>query len=317
MGLLQIVKAGVLQGSSLHKVFEYSKKNNFAIPCINVINGESINAVLESASISNSAVIVQISYENAKLFAGKVHKGESSTLGAINVANYVHTIASSYKIPVILTTDYVSSRELHWLDELLLIGSEYYKNNACALYTSYALDLSTESYEDSLKIAKKYLKKASRIGMGLELKIAINYSNSKVLCTIYEELEKVSKNFMISFSFIDEERTDKKKLFTQMQKIIQTKFKTKSKPLNLVFDGDFCLKKDIREIINTGVVKINLDHEIKNSFCEGIHSYAEYSNENSLLAKSIEPKKWLREIQKMIIKKVNSFIKDYNAKNSI
>jgi len=317
MGLLQIVKAGVIQGSSFQKVFEYSKKNNFAIPCINVINSESINAVLEASSNSNSSIIVQVSRENAKLFAGKISKGESNILGAVNVANHVHTVASSYKVPVILTTDYVSSKDLSWVNELLEIGSEHYKVHGSALYSSYAIDLSTETYGESLKIAKKYLKKTSKIGMGLEIKIAVNYGQSKELLQIYEDLQKISENFVISFSFIDEDINDKKKFFIELQKTIQKTFHTNSKPLNLVFDGDFCIKKDIRELINIGVVKINLDAEIKNAFCDGINNFMESNKENNLLGKYIEPKKWIREIQKMIIKKINSFIKEYNAKNSI
>ena len=70
-------------------------------------------------------------------------------------------------------------------------------------------------------------------------------------------------------------------------------------------------------MINTGVVKINLDYEIKNSFCDGINNYAESNKEKNALGKYIEPKKWLREIQKTIIKKINSSIKEYNAKNSL
>jgi len=317
MGLSQVVKAGVVQGNVFQKIFEYSKKNNFAIPCINVINADSINAVLEAASNSNSSIIVQISKENAKLFAGKISKNDASILGAINVANHIHTVASSYKIPVVLTTEYVSSKNLDWINELLEIGMDYYKKNGRAMYSSYAIDVSEESYADSIKIAKKYLKKASKIGMGLEIKLNIKYAYSNELSNIYEELKKISPNFMVSFSFLDEELLDKKLLFSELQKMIEKSLRLKSKPLNLVFDGDYCLKKEIREMINTGVVKVNLDVSIKNSFCEGLNNYDEIKKENSSIGKYIEPKKWLREIQKMIIKKVNSSIKEYNAKNTL
>ncbi|MDC0933725.1 class II fructose-bisphosphate aldolase, partial [Arcobacteraceae bacterium] len=185
MGLSQIVKSGVVKGSSLHKVFEYTKKNNFAIPCISVLNTETINASLESASKSNSALMIQVNNENSKLFAGKVSKGDVSTLGAINVANHLHTLSSSYKVPVILTTDYISSVNLDWLDLLIDAGIEYYKLHTYALYSSYSIDLSNESYEESLKIAKKYLKRVSKIGMGLEIKIGINYASTIELCNLY------------------------------------------------------------------------------------------------------------------------------------
>ena len=48
---------------------------------------------------------------------------------------------------------------------------------------------------------------------------------------------------MISLSSQDRDSSEKKELFEQSQKTIQKKFKTKSKPLNLVVDGDYYTKK--------------------------------------------------------------------------
>ncbi len=313
MGLSQIVKPGVIEGCRVSKVFDYCKKNNFAIPAVNVINSEAINATLESASNSNSAVMIQLSLENAKFFSGKIKKDDANILGALLVSNHVHTLSSCYKIPVILSTDYVSVKDFYWIDELLEMSVEYYKEKNIALFSCFAVDLSTESLLDAIKIAKKYLKKVSKIGMALDIKVGMSYKDDKELSYMYEELQNISENFMLSFSFIDEEIEDKISIYEQIQKNIQKKFKTNSKPLNLVFNGDFCTKKDAREIINTGVVKVILDSEIKNAFCDGINSYGS----NALVGEYIEPRKWLRETQKTIIKKVNSSIKEYNAKNSI
>ena len=313
MGLSQVVKSGIVEGNKVSKVFEYCKKNNFAIPAVNVINSESINATLESAANANSAIMVQINSENAKLFSGKVQKGDASILGALIASSQVHTLSSYYKIPVIVTTDYVNTQNMNWLDELLEMSIEYYKQNSIALFSSFGIDLSSESRENALKTAKKYLKKLSKIGMALEIKIGVNYANDNELNNFYEELQTISPDFMIAFSFIDEEFENKKSIFLRLQKNIQQQFKTKSKPLNLVFDGDYHTKKEVREVINTGVVKINLDSEIKNAFCDGANCY----DDNSLVGKYIEPRKWLRETQKTIIKKLNTSIKEYNGKNSL
>lgn len=313
MGLSQLVKSGVVEGNTLSKVFDYCKKNNFAIPSVSVINSESINASLESASNTNSAIIIQVSLANAKSFSGKIKKGDASILGALLVSNQVHTLSSCYKIPVILSTDYVSEKDFYWIDELLEKSIENYKEKNIALFSSIAIDLSNESLIDAIKIAKKYLKKVSKIGMALDIKVGMSYTQDKELFNMYEELRTISENFMISFSFSDEEIEDKINIFKQLQKNIQKQFKTNSKPLNLVFNGDYCTKKDVREVINTGIVKINLDSEIKNAFCEGANNY----EDNTLVGKYIEPKKWLRETQKEIIKKLNSSIKEYNGKNSL
>jgi len=316
MGLLQIVKSGVVEGNKLEKVFEYCKKNNFAMPSVKVINTESINVALESASNSNSAIIIQLNYENAKLFSGKIQKGDSSLLGANLVSNHLHTLSSYYKIPVILSTDYVSNNELHWIDDLIERSIEYYKEKNIALFSSLAIDISKDTFIDGIKIAKKYLKRVSKVGMALDIKMAFNY-NDEECYLMYEELQKISKNFTLSFRYLDEEMDEKKDILAQLQKKIQKKFKTNSKPLNLVVDGDYCTKKEIREIINTGVVKVNLDNEIKDAFRDAIDNFTQTNQENKILGTYIEPTKYLREIQKITIKKLNSSIKEYNAKNTI
>ena len=50
MSILNIVKPGVLTGSETKKLFAYAKENNFAIPAVNVVNTESVNALLEAAA---------------------------------------------------------------------------------------------------------------------------------------------------------------------------------------------------------------------------------------------------------------------------
>ena len=46
--LLDVVKPGVVAGADLQKLFEVAKANKFALPAVNVISTDSINAVLEA-----------------------------------------------------------------------------------------------------------------------------------------------------------------------------------------------------------------------------------------------------------------------------
>ena len=45
-----IFPKGVLTGKEVQDVFNHAKENNYALPAINVIGNNSINAVLETAS---------------------------------------------------------------------------------------------------------------------------------------------------------------------------------------------------------------------------------------------------------------------------
>ena len=54
-------RAGVLYGDEVTELFNYANEHNFAIPAVNVIGTNSVNAVLETARDLNSPVIIQFS----------------------------------------------------------------------------------------------------------------------------------------------------------------------------------------------------------------------------------------------------------------
>ncbi len=113
MGVLNVVNPGVLTGSEAKKLFAYAKENKFAIPAVNVVGTDSINAVLEAAAKVNSPVIIQFSNGGAGFYAGKSLKSNhAAVLGAISGANHVHTMAAEYGIPVILHTDHAARKLL-------------------------------------------------------------------------------------------------------------------------------------------------------------------------------------------------------------
>ena len=53
--------AGVLFGDELEALYNDARENKFAIPAVNVIGTDSVNAVLETAAKVNSPVILQFS----------------------------------------------------------------------------------------------------------------------------------------------------------------------------------------------------------------------------------------------------------------
>ena len=69
--VLDVVKPGVIAGKDLNKVFAVAKENGFAIPAVNCIGTDSINAVIEAAKVANAPVICQVSNGGAQFFAGK------------------------------------------------------------------------------------------------------------------------------------------------------------------------------------------------------------------------------------------------------
>ena len=96
--------AGVLTGSQVSDVWAHAKKHQYALPAVNVIGSNSINAVMETAKAADSPVIIQFSNGGAKFNAGKslsMDAQQSAVLGAIagaeNVLLRVAQIIEAYR----------------------------------------------------------------------------------------------------------------------------------------------------------------------------------------------------------------------------
>lgn len=137
--LLDIVKPGVVTGEDVQKIFAYAKANNFAIPAVNCVGSDSVNAVLETAARVKAPVIIQFSNGGAAFYAGKGIKPTSGArpdvLGAIAGAKHVHTLAKEYGVPVILHTDHAAKNCFHGLMACL----KRVKNTSQKLVVHYSL----------------------------------------------------------------------------------------------------------------------------------------------------------------------------------
>ena len=76
----QKFRSGILHGDEVTEALNYAKENEFAYPAVNVIGSSSINAVLETAKLVNSPVIIQFSNGGAAFNAGKGPVADGSSL---------------------------------------------------------------------------------------------------------------------------------------------------------------------------------------------------------------------------------------------
>jgi fructose-bisphosphate aldolase class II len=353
MGILDIVKPGVLFGDDLQKVYKYAKESGFAIPAVNVVGTDSINAVLEAAVKVKSPVIVQFSNGGAAYYAGKGLSNENekaAIVGAISGAIHVHMMAESYGIPVILHTDHAAKKLLPWIDALLDAGEDYYKKQGKPLFSSHMLDLSEEPLEENIAISKKYLQRMSKIGMSIEIELGVTggeedgvdnssvdnsllYTQPEDVAYAYKELSEVSPNFTIAASFGNVHGVYKPgnvvltpKILDNSQKYIQEKFKTGDKPVNFVFHGGSgSTHEEIREAIGYGVIKMNIDTDTQWATWVGVKDYYEKNRdylqgqignpqgEDKPNKNYYDPRKWLREGQKTLVQRVEAAFSDLNA----
>ena len=144
------VNPGVLSGSEAAKVLDYCKEKGFALPAINVVGTNSVNAVMEAAKEVNLPIIIQFSNGGAHFWAGKGldnNKEKAAVLGAIAGAKHIHTLAEYYGVPVILHTDHAARKLLPWIDGLIEANAQHKEEYGKPLFSSHMLDLSEEPLE--------------------------------------------------------------------------------------------------------------------------------------------------------------------------
>ena len=354
-GILDIVQAGVLFGEDVQKVYKYAKENKFAIPAVNVVGTDSVNAVLEAASKVKSPVIIQFSNGGASYYAGKGLSNadeRAAIIGAISGALHVQMMAVAYEVPVILHTDHASKKLLPWIDALLEAGEGHYAAHGRALFSSHMLDLSEESLEDNISISKTYLQRMAKIGMSIEIELgctggeedgvdntsidnSLLYTQPEDVAYAYDELNKISPHFTIAASFGNVHGVYKPgnvqltpKILENSQKYIQEKFNTDEKPVNFVFHGGSgSSPEEIREAIDYGVIKMNIDTDTQWATWEGVKAYYEKNHDylqgqignpdgdDKPNKKYYDPRKWLRAGQETLIARVKQAFSNLNALN--
>jgi fructose-bisphosphate aldolase, class II len=163
-------RPGVLHGQEVTDLLNYANEHDFALPAVNVIGTNTVNAVLETAAAVNSPVIIQFSHGGSAFFAGKGLSNEgqkASIVGGISGAQHVHAVAEAYGVPVILHTDHCALNIIDWVGGLLDEGERFYEKNGYPLYSSHMLDLSEEPLHENVEICAKYLARMKEMGMTL------------------------------------------------------------------------------------------------------------------------------------------------------
>ncbi|MEO0877504.1 MAG: class II fructose-bisphosphate aldolase [Bacteroidota bacterium] len=348
-------RAGVLHGDEVTELFNYANENNFAIPAVNVVGTNSTNAVLETAKALNSPVIVQFSNGGASFFAGKGMPGEgqkASILGGISGAMHVHTMAEAYGVTVVLHTDHCAKKILPWVDGLLDAGERFYAERGYPLYSSHMLDLSEEPLEENIEICEEYLKRMDKMGMTLEIELGVTggeedgvdntdvdnallYTQPEEVAYAYEKLSAISDRFTVAAAFGNVHGVYKPGnvklspiILKNSQDHVQEKFSTEANPINFVFHGGSgSSREEIREAIEYGAIKMNIDTDTQWAFWDGVRVY-EAAKRDYLQAqignpdgddvpnkKTYDPRKWLREGEKSYSKRLIQAFEDLNAIN--
>ncbi|MEX2290046.1 MAG: class II fructose-bisphosphate aldolase [Mycobacteriales bacterium] len=282
------------------EMLDRAKVGRFAYPAINVTSSQTLVAALRGFAEAQSDGIVQISTGGAEYLSGSTVK--DMVLGAQSLAEYAHQVAKAYDVQIALHTDHCPKDKLDsYMRPLIAISQERVAAGREPLFQSHMWDGSAIELEENLSIAKELLEQCAAARMVMELEIGVvggeedgveNAINEKLYTTPGDALRTAevlgtgeNGRYLLAATFGNVHGVYKPgnvKLAPSILKDIQDAVGAKTgadKPFDLVFHGGSgSLLEEIREALDHGVVKMNVDTDTQYAFTRPVahHMFTQY-----------------------------------------
>ncbi|MFT3990774.1 MAG: class II fructose-bisphosphate aldolase [Luteolibacter sp.] len=276
-------------------MLDAAQKGGYAYPAINVTSIVTINAALRAFSESKSDGIIQVSTGGGQFASGT--KVNDAAFGAIVLAEATHLLAEKYDILVALHTDHCHPEKVDgFLKPLLEASRKRIAEGKGPLFQSHMFDGSVVDLKENLRISKELLKECAELGIILEveagcvggeedghdtsgLPIEKLYTTPEDMVEVYEALQPIGR-FLFAATFGNVHGSYKPgavKLKPSILKDGQAAVIAKHGPeaeMDLVFHGGSgTSESDLRETLDYGVVKMNIDTDTQYAFTRPIVSH--------------------------------------------
>ncbi|MEH0935681.1 class II fructose-bisphosphate aldolase [Micromonospora psammae] len=270
------------------EMLDRAKAGRYAYPAINVTSSQTLNAALKGFADAESDGIIQVSTGGAEYLSGPSVK--DMVTGAVAFAAYAHEVAKKYPVNIALHTDHCPQEKLDkFVRPLMAISQERVKRGEEPLFQSHMWDGSAVPVAENLQIAAQLLDEAAKGKIVLEIEVGVvggeedgveNAINDKLYTTVEDGLAMVEAlglgekgRYMAALTFGNVHGVYKPgnvklrpEILNQIQEAVGAKY-GKDKPLSLVFHGGSgSLLSEIREALDYGVVKMNIDTDTQYAF---------------------------------------------------
>ena len=282
------------------EMLDRAKAGQFAYPAINCTSSQTIVAALRGFAEAESDGIIQFSFGGAEFASGQTVK--SMVAGAEALAEFAHSIARSYGVNVALHTDHCAKEKLAgYVEPLLKISQERVAAGREPLFQSHMWDGSAVPLGENLEIAQRLLDESVKARTVLEIEIGVvggeedgveAKHDAKLFSTVEDGLATAEAlglgergRYLVAATFGNVHGVYKPgnvvltpKVLDDIQTAVGAKY-GKDKPFDLVFHGGSgSLLSEIREALDYGVVKMNIDTDTQYAFTRPIvgHMFTNY-----------------------------------------
>ncbi len=283
---------------TLKQILKDAQKKHYAIGQFNFSTFEQLRGILAAAQKMKSPVILGTS------------EGESNFLGIKETIALVEISKVRYHIPAFLNLDH--GKDLKLIKKAIDYG-----------YSAVHFDGSELSLEKNIKYAKKIVRYAHKKGVLVEGEVgAIGTESSKIYKKTFKIKEKDLTVPDDAQKFIEETKVDSLAISIgnfhgieisgfnprlRLKRLEEIKRKVGDKFL-VLHGGSGIPLNDIRKAIKLGIVKININTEIRKAYTFSLKKELEKTRE-------ITPYKYLPQAIKSVQKKVEEKLELFGSKN--
>jgi fructose-bisphosphate aldolase, class II len=283
------------------EMLDKAKEGRFAYPAINVTSSQTLNAALRGFAEAGSDGICQVSTGGAEFLSGATIKDMVS--GAQALAEYAHHVARNYPVNIALHTDHCPKDKLDsYVRPLIAISQErVQKEGRDPLFQSHMWDGSATELEENISIADDLLQECVKARIILEIEIGVvggeedgvsNEQNEKMY-TSPKDMERVADvlgvgdrgRYLLAAVFGNVHGVYKPgsvklrpSILNEGQEYVGKKLGM-DRPFDLVFHGGSGSDlEEIRETLDYGVVKMNVDTDTQYAYTRPIveHMFRNY-----------------------------------------
>jgi fructose-bisphosphate aldolase class II len=281
-------------------MLDRAKAGKFAYPAINCTSSQTIVAAIRGFAEAESDGIVQVSWGGAEFASGQALK--DMVAGATALAEFAHSIAKHYNVNIALHTDHCPKDQLPgFMEPLLKISQERVAKGLEPLFQSHMWDGSAVPLKENMEISKRMLDESVKARTILEIEIGVvggeedgieATHDAKLFSSIEDGIATAEAlglgergRYLVAATFGNVHGVYKPgnvkltpSILKDIQDAVGAKY-SKDKPFDLVFHGGSgSLLSEIREALDYGVVKMNIDTDTQYAFTRPIadHMFKNY-----------------------------------------
>lgn len=320
-------------------------EKKFAYPAINVTSLTTANAVLKGLAETRSDGIIQVSTGGAAFASGSMVK--DMVLGAISIAEHVQRVAERYPIYVALHTDHCQARVLDKYVMPLIEETERRRAEGKPnLFNSHMFDGSDLPLRENLDIAVTLLERCHRNEIILEVEAGVvggeedgvKGGGGEKLYTTPEDMLEVARRlnaikgarYLLAATFGNVHGVYKPgqvklkpSILKEGQDAIEKAY-GKGARFALVFHGGSgSTLEEIREAVDYGVVKMNIDTDTQYAFTRSIadHMFKKYDRVLRVDGevgdkKAYDPRAYLAQAEQAMAERVKQAVRDLRGEGT-